>query len=145
MSIGRICTRTVVTAVPEETILDVARRFKEYNVGTAVVVVDNNRPVGLVTDRDICIRCVANEQDPASTPVSVVMSPELRSADEGTPIEVALRTMASAGTRRLVVTGEEGRVAGVLSMDDVIELLVEEAVSLGKLVRREAPAVGPES
>jgi CBS domain-containing protein len=137
MSVGRIATRVVATASGSERILDVARRMVEYNVGCVVVVDGGNEPVGIVTDRDIVIRGVAEELDPSETPVSVIMTSEVRSVNEATPIEQALALMGSAGTRRLVVTGNESKVVGVVSVDDVIELLVGEAESLGKLLRNE--------
>lgn len=141
MSVGRIATRVVVTASPAENILQVARRMKENNVGCVVVVDGTNEPVGIVTDRDIVTRAVATEMDPAQAPVSTVMTREVRTVDEATPIEQAVATMGSAGTRRLVVTGAESKLVGVLSVDDVMELLTEEAASIGKLLGKGEPTV----
>jgi len=141
MSTGRICTRTVVTASARESVLEVARRMEEHGVGTVVVVDENAKPVGIVTDRDLVLRCIAAELEPAGTRVSDVMTQEVRTVDESTPIEQALRTMAGAGTRRLVVTGTGGKLAGLLSMDDFVELLAEEATSLGEIVRNDRPAI----
>jgi CBS domain-containing protein len=141
MSTGRICTRTVVTASARESVLEVARRMEEHGVGTVVVVDENAKPVGIVTDRDLVLRCIAAELEPAGTRVSEVMTREVRTVDESTPIEQALRTMAGAGTRRLVVTGTGGKLAGLLSMDDFVELLAEEATSLGEIVRNDRPAI----
>jgi len=141
MSVGKIATRVVATATGSESILDVARRMAEYKVGCVVVVDGGKEPVGIVTDRDIVIRVVAKELDPSETPVSVIMTREVRSVDEATPIEQALALMGSAGTRRLVVTGSELKLVGVVSVDDVIELLVEEAESLGTLLRKERPSL----
>jgi CBS domain-containing protein len=139
MSVGRICTRVVATASPDETIRTVAKRMVEYNVGTVVIAKGPPKPLGIVTDRDIVTRCVASGHDPETTPVSVIMTQEVRTVDEAVPIEQALRTMAGAETRRLVVTGEEGRLVGLVSLDDVLELLTEEAEAIGRLLRQEAP------
>src|SRR5688572_28831392 len=133
--IGRICTRVVVTATPDESVLAVARRMAEHDVGAVVVVSASADPIGIVTDRDIVLRGVARELAPEDTPVSVVMSRALRTVDESLPIEQALGTMASARIRRLVVTGDNGRLRGVVSMDDVLELLAEEAASVGRVLR----------
>jgi CBS domain-containing protein len=132
--IGRICTRVVVTATPEESLLAVARRMAEHDVGT-VVIVSEDTPIGIVTDRDIVLRAVARELAPEDTPISVVMSRALRTVDESLPIEQALGTMASAHIRRLVVTGEAGRLRGVVSLDDVMELMAEEAASVRRVLR----------
>jgi len=141
MSAGRICTRTVVTAADGESVLDIARRMAEHHVGTVVVVNDNAEPVGIVTDRDLTLRCIAAELAPAATPVSEIMTREVRTTDESTPIKQALRTMAGAGTRRLVVTGAGGKVAGLLSVDDFVKLLGEEATSLSEIVRKDRPEI----
>jgi CBS domain-containing protein len=139
MSVGRICTRTVATASPRETVEGVAQRMVVHNVGTVVIVSETNHPVGIVTDRDITIRCVAAGKDPAGTPVSAVMSEEPRTVHEDVPIEQALQTMVGAETRRLIVIGQEGRLAGLLSLDDVLELLSEEVEAVGRLIRKDAP------
>jgi CBS domain-containing protein len=119
MSVGRICTRVVATATPDESVLVVARRMEENNVGTLVVVDEARRPLGIVTDRDIVTRTVAAERLPRETPVKAVMTPEVRAVDEATPIEQAVASMASIGVRRLVVTVE----------------------SIGRLLRKELPAL----
>jgi CBS domain-containing protein len=142
MSVGRICTRVVVTATSQEPVAGIARRMEEYDVGTAVVVDESKVPLAIVTDRDVTLRCVARGLDPAKTPLSVIMTREVRTVDESTPLEQALRTMAGAGTRRLVVTGAGGKLVGVLSVDDVVLLLAEEAESLGRILgRSSSPAV----
>jgi CBS domain-containing protein len=134
--VGRICSRVVVTATPTESVLTVARRMKEQNVGTVVVVSEATKPLAIVTDRDVVLRCVAQELAAKETPVSAIMTREVKSVDESASIEQALRTMAGSGTRRLVVTGELGVLRGVLALDDVMELLTEEAESIGKLLRQ---------
>lgn len=141
MSVGRICTRVVVTATSQETVLAVAKRMEEHNVGAVVIVKPSSEPIAIVTDRDIVLRGVARALDPATTPVAVVMTREVRTVDEATPIEQAVRTMAGAGARRLVVTGSGGKLVGMLSLDDVTQLLVEEAEAIGRLLRREGPAL----
>lgn len=141
MSAGRIASRIVVTATSNESVLNVARRMEENNVGCVIVVSEGRKPLGIVTDRDIVTRAVAQELQPAETPVSVIMSSDVRTIDESTPIEQAIATMAEAAARRLVVTGEESKVAGVLSVDDVMQLLSEETQNIGQLLRKEAPTL----
>jgi CBS domain-containing protein len=139
MSVGKICTRIVATASPQETVRVVAERMAEYNVGTVTVIDESRAPVAIVTDRDVVLRGVARGIDPERMPVSEIMTRELRTVHEGVPIEDALRTMAGAGTRRLVVTGDEGELVGLVALDDILELLVEEADSIGRLLRKESP------
>ena len=112
MSVGRLCSRVVATATPEESARVAARRMAEHDVGTLVVVEPDSlsRAVGIVTDRDLAVRCVAGMRDPESTKVGELMSTPVHAIDEDTPIEEALQQMAGAGTRRLVVPHGELRL-----------------------------------
>lgn len=141
MSVGRIATRVVATASPEESVLQIARRMKAFNVGCVVIVDGEGEPVGIVTDRDVVVRGVAEEVSFAEAPVRLLMTEELYTCRETVPIEEAVALMGDAGARRLVVVDDDGKLAGVLSVDDVMELLVEEARSIGKLLAKEAPTL----
>jgi CBS domain-containing protein len=136
VSVGRLCTRSVSTATAAETVAEAARRMREHDVGTLVVLGADGRPVGLLTDRDVALRVVAAGRAAEATPVADVMSSPAACADESTPIEDGLARMARAHARRLVVTGDDGRLVGVLALDDVLELLVEEAQAIGRILRR---------
>jgi CBS domain-containing protein len=132
----------VVTAVPTETVRTGARRMAERDVGTLVVLVDNGtRAAGIVTDRDIALRSVAAGLDPERTPLATIMTHPVRTVDEGTPIEEAVQEMARGATRRLVVTGAGNVIVGILSMDDVLDLLIGEFSSLGRLIERQGGGV----
>jgi CBS domain-containing protein len=137
--IGRICTRTVYFASPDETVDEAAQRMRQEDVGTLVVVDDDRKPIGLLTDRDVVVRCVADDRDPKRTYIEDVMSAPVVSAPEATPIEDALARMATSARRRIVVTDAEGRLAGILSLDDVLELLAEEGGTIGRLLRQLQP------
>lgn len=140
MSAGKLCTRAVVFAARPETVRAAAQRMLQHNVGTLVVVDDARRPVGILTDRDIVLRCVAVDLDPATTSVEEIMTAPVRSVAESTATEEALRVMKNVGARRLVVVGERGELAGILSIDDILELLGDEAAAIGALLRKEEPA-----
>lgn len=140
MSVGRICVRSVVLAEPDETVADAASRMERKGVGTLVVVDEAERPVGILTDRDVALRCVGRGLDPYATEVYDVMTEPVRAVPEETPIEDAVSLMASAGNRRLVVTDLEDRLVGIVALDDVLDLLVEEAESIGRILRSQSPA-----
>lgn len=146
MSAGRICSRIVVTATPAETIRAAAARMAEHDAGTLVVVdpEGTHAAVGILTDRDITIRGVAPGLNLDGTPISQLMTTPVHSVNEATPIEQALTRMANAATRRLVVTGDEGRPVGILSLDDVLDLLGTELESVGRLLEKQQPHVHPE-
>lgn len=143
MSAGRICSRTVATARPEETVRVAARRMADLDVGTLVVLNGNgiNSPTGIVTDRDIAVRCIGGGYNPDKTPVSKIMTVPVRMIDESVPVEDAIERMAEAGARRLVVTGEGKQLIGILSLDDVLDLLAEEIGPISRLLRQQQPHV----
>ena len=141
MSAGKICTRVVASAAPSETVRVAARRMADHNVGSLAVLDAARRPVGVLTDRDIVLRIVSWGRDPESALVEDAMTAPARTVGEDTPIEDALGLMRSAAVRRLVVVDEAGTAVGVLSVDDVLELLAEEATAVGALLRREVPVL----
>ena len=103
MTIGRICQREVDLASADETVHAAAKRMRDRHVGT--LINEDKVPVGLVTDRDLAIRTLADERDPATTTVGDIMSQYPRTVSEHTPIEEALGVMRSLGVRRLPVVG----------------------------------------
>jgi len=143
MNAGELCTRVIVSAAPEESIRAVARRMLEYDVGTIVILegAAGGRAVGLVTDRDITVRCVAKHVDPDERPVSEIMTQPVRKVPATMPIEDALAHMAGAATRRLVVTDEHGQPAGILSLDDILDSLVKETGAIGRLLEKQEPSI----
>ncbi len=143
MTTGRICVRTVHVAAPDELVRVAARRMKDADVGTLIIVDDERKPLGVLTDRDVTLGCVAEGRDPETTRVAAVMTAPATCVSESTPIEDALARMAGIPARRLVVTDEEGHLAGILALDDVLELLVEETESIGRLLKRRRPVLDP--
>jgi CBS domain-containing protein len=142
MSVGRICSRVVVTARPDETVREAAMRMGRHDVGTLVVVDEEAIPAGILTDRDIALRCVGRSLDPDVTEIADVMTAPVTTASEHTAIEEAVARMAGAGTRRLVITDSSDRLVGILAVDDVLDLLVEEASDLGRILRHQTGAAG---
>jgi len=139
MTVGSICSHVVASASSHETIRTAAQRMAEHDVGTLVVLEteDGVKTVGIVTDRDIVTRCVAPSLDPDRQRVSSVMTSPVHTVDEQTPVEEAIRTMARVGARRLVVLGEADRPVGVLSLDDVLNLLAEDVGAIGRLLAKQ--------
>lgn len=143
MSVGRICVRSVVVAEPDESVRDAARRMRSEEVGTLVVLDSEDRPEGILTDRDVVVRCVAEYEDPDAMPISAAMTGPVRTISEEAPVEDALSRMASGGTRRLVVTDDGERLVGVLALDDVLDLLAEEVETIGRLLGRQGAPPHP--
>jgi CBS domain-containing protein len=139
MPVGRICLREIDLAEPGESVLEAARRMQERRVGTLVIVDDLGKPLGLLTDRDLALRVVAAGGDPRTTSVGAVMTEHPKTVSESTPIESALSLMRSGAFRRLPVVNDDGKLVGIVTLDDVLGLLAEEFALIGGLLEREAP------
>lgn len=139
MSVGRICSREVDIAQPGESAQAVAQRMHARKVGTLVVVNADRQPVGIVTDRDLAVRVVAQGRDPTQTTIGEVMTRSPATVRADTAIEDALRTMRVHQCRRTPVVDGDGKLVGVLSLDDILELLTEEFRAIGDLLREESP------
>ena len=136
MLIGSLCTRPVVTTPPNAFVDRVAARMGEECVG-AIVVVEGRRALGIVSDRDIAVRCVGEGLDPRTTKVERVMTYHPRMMDERTSVEHAVQTLVEAGVRRLLVTGQDGRLIGLISFDDLIQVVAEQMAGMAKIVEKE--------
>lgn len=141
MSVGKICTRSVVMSTPEESVYEAATLMGRHNVGTVVVVNSDFRPIGILTDRDIALRCVAAGKPAEQLRIAEAMTTPVRAVSEGTPIEDALSVMKRLGVRRLPVTDTKGMLVGVVALDDILDLIIEETTTIGGLLRRETPAI----
>ncbi|HEX9895896.1 MAG TPA: CBS domain-containing protein [Gemmatimonadales bacterium] len=143
MSVGSICSRVVATVAKTDSVIVAARRMEEHDVGTVVVLEPDgpSRALGILTDRDIVLRCVAHALNPETTPVGEVMTTPAQTADEDTPIEEALARMVSAGVRRLIITAKGQGVVGILSLDDVLDLLALDARAVSRLLEQQRPQI----
>ena len=133
-----VATRKLITARPEDSVRNVAGQMEYYNVG-AVVVVKGDRPVGLITDRDLALRVVGakkNEDDDELTAADV-MTPRPQVIREEDGFEKALEMMRSLGIRRLPVVDRKKRLTALVTMDDVLEALSRNLGALGAAVSRQ--------
>jgi CBS domain-containing protein len=139
MSVGRICIRDVDTASAGESALVAARRMRDRNVGTLMVVDERNQPMGLLSDRDLVMRIIAQERDPARTPVAEVMTAMPMTILESSSIESVLGHMRTGHFRRMPVVNGSGALVGIVTLDDILTLLAEEFSMVGALLERESP------
>ncbi len=140
MAIREICNRNVVIVHRNDTVFDAAKLMRQHHVGDVIVVDERNGmrvPVGIVTDRDLVVEIMANEADRMSLRVGELMSGELATVKESTGVFEAIQYMRGKGVRRLPVVNDHGSLVGILTLDDVLELLSEELTDLSKLVRHE--------
>ena len=140
MPISEICNREVVVVQRNDTILEAARLMRQHHVGDVVVVEDRGGvrvPVGIVTDRDLVVEIIAPELDPATITVGDIMVHGLVTVKENTGMFEAIEYMRAKGVRRLPVVNDSGGLVGILTLDDLLELLAKELLALAKLVKYE--------
>ena len=140
MRIGEICNREVVVIEEERSVTEAAVIMREYHVGDVVIVrkeYGKQVPVGILTDRDIALGIVANGTDPDSVCVGDAMSFELTTVTEDDDLMHVIEVMRENGIRRVPVTDSEQSLVGILTVDDVLDLLSEVLVDLAHLVDRQ--------
>ena len=140
MPIGEFCNREVVFATRETSIPEAAQLMRQYHVGNLVVVdeIDGKRvPVGIVTDRDMVIEIISQSLDLNAFSVGDIMSPQLVSVQETEGVFETIRLMRTKGIRRIPVVNQKGGLEGIVSADDILDLLAEEMAELAKVAPRE--------
>lgn len=140
MSIGEICNRDTIFTTRASSIGDAARLMREHHVGDLVVAEDKNGrrvPVGILTDRDLVVEILAKGVDMNAVNVGDIMSNELVTAREGDGIYETLQHMRAKGVRRVPVVDAGGGLVGIVSADDLLDLLADELTALARLVSRE--------
>ena len=131
MRVSEAMTREVRIATPGQSIRDVAKIMADIDAG-AVPVGENDRLVGMITDRDIAIRAVAEGKGP-DTPVREVMSTEVKYVFDDDDLEHVAKNMGDIQVRRLPVVNRDKRLVGIVSLGDVA--LNETQGTAGKAVK----------
>lgn len=139
--IGEICTRDVVFAARETTIATAARLMRHAHVGSLVVVEQMNggkrAPVGIITDRDIVVEVIATGLKPETITVGDIMADGLLTGRESEGVLETMEMMRCKGVRRLPIVDKNGQLVGIVTVDDLLEVLAEELNELAKIVARE--------
>ena len=118
MEVRQLMTPGAVSVEPDSSAALAARLLSRHNVGALPVCSQDGRLRGMVTDRDIVLRCVAAEEDPAQTPVRDIMTRRPVSVEPGEDCAAAARMMARMQVRRLPVV-EKGKLVGMVSLGDL--------------------------
>ena len=140
MPIGDVCMRDVVIAGRNTTVQDAAKLMAQHHVGNLVVVEETGGrtvPVGIITDRDIVRNVMAEDLDPAVFTLGDLVARELVTAPEDQGVFECIQDMRIHGIRRMPVVDRHGGLVGIISLDDLIQLLAEEMSELAKLISRE--------
>lgn len=118
MQVSEVMNRNVVSIDPGESVALAARLLSRHNVGSLPVCSPGGRLLGIVTDRDIVLRCVAPEEDPKDVPVRSVMTRNPSSLFPEDDVRQAAQLMSLHQVRRLPVT-DQGKLVGMLSLGDL--------------------------
>ncbi|MEX2353038.1 MAG: CBS domain-containing protein [Gammaproteobacteria bacterium] len=133
MKTSDYCNRRVITTKADSSISEAARLMREHHVGCLVVVTEDDvqQPIGILTDRDIVVEITAQSVPPESVSVKDIMTSNPVVARTEDDILTTLKLMDARGARRIPVTDGSGRLAGILSTDDLLEVIHD---SLGQLL-----------
>lgn len=117
-----IMTRALITINPSTTALQIAKMMEQGGIG-AIIVQDNDNPVGIVTDRDFATKIAANNLS-LDTPAEKIMSSPLITINHNEPISAAAERMTSKKIRKLAVT-ENGKITGIITSTDLVTQLTK--------------------
>ena len=133
---GEVMTRNPVSAVPTDTVVNVAQLMKARDIGPVPIVEDkvSRKLVGIVTDRDLAIKVVADGRDPNTTLVRDVMTRQVVTCREGDDIDSALDAMSTHQLRRIPVVDKDDRLVGIIAQADVA-LRMDEPEKTGEVVK----------
>lgn len=127
----------LVTAEPSASARELATLMGDRTVGS-VVVAEDDEPVGIVTDRDLAMMVVRNGEDPGAVTADDCMTADPFTVDVNAGVADLCRTMREHSVRRVPVT-EEGKLAGIVTADDLLVLIDSEMSDISEVIRAEMP------
>lgn len=138
MPIINIARTDVVTAGPGQSAGNLATLMKEEGVGS-VIIVEKERPVGIVTDRDLVMEVLEPREDSREVTAEAVMTETVITVQSDTGVFQTTAKMYEYGIRRVPVVDSDGLLAGVVTLDDILVLLTDELDNLTGVVESESP------
>ena len=140
MRVEQVLTPTLVRTHRSTTLAEAAMLMRERHIGTLLVTEDEPQSdvyVGIVTDRDMVVRAVADGVAPKECTVGEIMTSGLATIAPHATLSDALEAMRSRGVRRLVVAHDDGRPVGLVSLDDIVDALGMELAGVSRILRSE--------
>ncbi len=141
MPIEELIRRPVKTLGPEATCTEAAVLMRDENIG-AVVVEEDGRPLGVVTDRDLAVRVVAAGRDPGAVRLAEIMSGEPIFVSGARGLDQVIAAMRDGGVRRVPIVDAEGRLRGLVAMDDLQILIAGQLGDLAEALRKAVTPAG---
>jgi CBS domain-containing protein len=124
-------------------VAEACHEMKEKNIGALVVISDDNKPIGVLTDRDVIVRAIVQGKTAERTPVEEVMTSPVATLQAEATLEEATELMCSRNIRRVPIVDQEQRLVGLVSFDDVVLLLGIEFGNLAGAVASTVTAANP--
>jgi CBS domain-containing protein len=118
MQVKDVMTKGIACVDTKSSAADAAKKMKDQNVGT-VLVVDGSQVAGMITDRAIVTKAVADQKDPRSVPIGDIMTKQVVGCRESDDILEAVKTMGDMKVRRLPVVNDSNQLVGVVSLSDI--------------------------
>jgi signal-transduction protein with cAMP-binding, CBS, and nucleotidyltransferase domain len=140
MPIGEICNVDVICCDAKASVSDVAKLMREHHVGDVIVTgmqAQSRVPLGIVTDRDIVVEAVAPGIDLGLITAGDVMTSPLMTVDENAGLFETLELMRSLKVRRLPVVREDGTLFGIVTADDIVNLLSVELAMVSRVMAKQ--------
>lgn len=136
MSLKKLMTEEITSLPANATILDACKFMTDMNVGS-VIVMDDGKPAGVLTDRDIMVKVMVGEKDPKAVLVKDIMvSPAFTVSEDADIIDVT-EQMKTHSVRRFPVVDAEGKLTGVISLDDILVFLGIEMQNIAAALKQE--------
>ena len=139
MGLVKCCREQVVAVSPDTPAVEVARIMGEKNVGSVVIVTGDNRPVGVITDRDLAVRVMAREMNPGEVRAGEIPTRDVITFRDSMGIYEAIQKMTAEGIRRMPVVDDAGKLIGIVTMDDIIRMLGEEMAAIAENIEKQSP------
>lgn len=138
MPIKDLARGEVVTTSADAPVAELASIMKDEDVGS-VVITEGDEPAGIVTDRDLTMRVLADGIDPSESTAGDVMSETLHTVEEGAGFYEVAERMSEHAIRRLPVCDADGALVGIITADDMTELLADELQQLAAVIEAQRP------
>ncbi len=139
MLLKEVCTLDAICADPQTRVLAAAHLMRTHHVGDLVVVEEPDAervPLGVITDRDLALEVLGNGLDPATTTLGSLIHRPVVIAHEDEDTSVIVERMHTHGVRRVPVVDSRGAVVGIITLDDLLRVFVDEAAKLVQIMSR---------
>jgi CBS domain-containing protein len=145
MLLKDICVLDVACCTRKTTVLAAAKIMRNHHTGALVVVEDldqDRTPIGIVTDRDIVVEALGKDLDPETAKVGDIMSTHVVVANNSETLGQALERMRTHGVRRIPIVDHDENVVGIVTLDDILKVHIEQSAQLLEIIAKEQKREG---